>query len=321
MRVVDYINANKAAGKCGFTIELLPPLKGDGTEGIFATLDRLVRYGPKYVNITNQREAVKYSERGDGQFERRIYRHRPGTVGIAAAINKRYGIDVVPHMICGGMSRYDIEDALIDLDFLGIHNVLALRGDGLPDEKRFAPHPQGHANACRLVEQITAMNNGVFIDGEVESDTHRSDFCIGVAGYPEKHAESPDPGTDIENLKVKVEAGADYIVTQMSYDNGRILDFIGRCRAAGINVPVVPGIKPLATMKQLTALPETFHVDLPQELVSEAGKCRDNAGVKEVGIEWAVKQARELKAAGLPVIHFYTMGRADNIERIIREVF
>lgn len=320
MRVIDSINENIGKRRCDFTIELLPPLKGEGTDDIFEVLDRLVKYGPRFVNVTNQRETVKYAEREGGLLERRVYRHRPGTVGISAAIMKRYGIDVVPHMICGGMSRYDIEDALIDLDFLGIENVLALRGDGISDEKRFVPHPQGHTYAEQLVSQIAAMNAGEFIDGEVEN-SHRTGFCVGVAGYPEKHSESPNPDMDIENLKKKVDAGADYIITQMSYDNAKIFGFIERCRQAGITVPIIPGIKPLATLRQLSILPDTFHVDLPQELVKEASKCGDNAGIKEVGIEWAVQQARELKAAGLPVIHFYTMGRSDNIEKIVKRVF
>ena len=320
MRVIDSINENIGKRRCDFTIELLPPLKGDGTDGIFEVLDRLVKYGPRFVNVTNQRETVKYTEHEGGLLERRVYRHRPGTVGISAAIMKRYGIDVVPHMICGGMSRYDIEDALIDLDLLGIENVFALRGDGISDEKRFVPHPQGHTYAGQLVAQIAAMNAGEFIDGEVEN-SHRTGFCIGVAGYPEKHSESPNPDTDIENLKKKVDAGAEYIITQMSYDNAKIFGFIERCREAGITVPIIPGIKPLATLRQLSILPDTFHVDLPQELVKEASKCVDNAGIKEVGVEWAVQQARELKEAGLPVIHFYTMGRSDNIEKIVKQVF
>lgn len=320
MKVIELLDKNIAGKRTDFSIEMLPPLKGEGTDGIFDTLDRLVRYGPKFVNITNQREVVKYIEREGGLLEKRVYRHRPGTVGISAAIMKRYGIDVTAHMICGGNSRYDIEDALIDLDLLGIHNVLALRGDGTTEEKRFVPHPQGHSHAGQLVEQIAAMNEGVFIDGEVEN-THRTQFCVGVAGYPEKHAESPNADTDIEYLKKKVDAGASYIITQMSYDNGKIFDFIGRCRAAGITVPIIPGIKPLATVRQITVLPSTFHVDLPQELVAEASKCRDNTGVREVGIEWAIRQARELKNAGLPVIHLYTMGKSDNIERIVKAVF
>lgn len=321
MRIIDLINENIAKGKCRFTFELLPPLKGDGTEGIFGAIDPLADYGPAYINITNQREVVKYVEHENGLFENRVYRHRPGTVGISAAIMKRYeGMEVVPHMICGGMSRYDIEDALIDLDFIGIRNVLALRGDGMKHEKQFFPHPKGHVYASELVDQIMDMNNGIFIDGEVE-DTHRSSFCVGVAGYPEKHAESPNMETDIQNLKKKVDAGADYIVTQMSYDNEKIFSFIRRCREAGITVPIIPGIKPLSTLKQINALPHTFHVDLPQDLVKEAMKCKDNAQVRELGMEWAMQQSRELKDAGLPIIHYYTMGRTDNIVRIVKSIF
>jgi methylenetetrahydrofolate reductase (NADPH) len=320
MQVIDYINGNLAAGKTHFTIEVLPPLKGEGPHGIFEALDNLVPYDPAFINVTHQREVAKYIEREGGLLEKRIYRHRPGTVGISAAIRNRYGIEVVPHLICGGMSRYDIEDALIDLDFLGIHNVLALRGDSMTDEKRFNPHPQGHAVACRLVEQIADMNNGIFIDGEVDR-SHQTTFCIGVAGYPEKHAEAPNLETDICHLKAKVDAGARFIITQMSYDNAKIFAFIERCREAGITVPIVPGIKPLATLTQITVLPRTFHVDLPQALVSEALKCKDNRQARELGVEWAIEQSRELKKAGLPVIHYYTMGKSDNIAQIVKNVF
>ncbi len=319
MQVIDIINDNIAKGSCRFTFELLPPLKGDGTEGIFAAIDTLAVYDPAYINVTNQREVVKFIEREGGLLERRTYRHRPGTVGISAAIMKRYGIEVVAHMICGGNSRYDIEDALIDLDFLGIHNVLALRGDNAGGEKRFAPHPQGHLHAEGLVTQIMEMNRGRFIDGEVE-DCHRSNFCVGVAGYPEKHAEAPNMEVDLENLKRKVDAGASYIVTQMSFDNRRIFAFIEACRRMGITVPIIPGIKPLSTLTQLSVLPQTFHVDLPQDLVREAMKCADNKAVRELGIEWATQQALELKRSGLPIIHFYSMGKTDNVARIVKNV-
>jgi methylenetetrahydrofolate reductase (NADPH) len=233
---------------------------------------------------------------------------------------KRYGIETVPHLICGGLSRYDIEDALIDMDFLGIENVLALRGDSRRTERRFAPHPDGHAYADGLVRQIAAMNRGEFVDGEVEN-CHHSKFCIGVAGYPEKHSEAPNMATDIENLRRKIDAGAEYIVTQMCFDNQRIFEFIERCRAAGITVPIVPGLKPFTTKSQLTVLPQTFHVDLPEELVKAVSQCKDNRAVKQVGIEWATMQARELKAAGLPVIHFYTMSRTDNVAEIVKKIF
>lgn len=320
MKVIDIINQAEANRAPRFTIELLPPLKGDGTQGVFSAIDTLVEYGPAYINVTFQREDEKLVEREDGLWERRITRRRPGTVGISAAIMKRYGIETVPHLICGGLSRYDIEDALIDMDFLGIENVLALRGDSRRTERRFSPHPDGHPYADGLVRQIAAMNRGEFVDGEVE-ECHNSKFCIGVAGYPEKHSEAPNLATDIENLRRKIDAGAEYIVTQMCFDNQRIFEFIERCRAAGITVPIVPGLKPFTTKSQLTVLPQTFHVDLPEELVSAVASCKDNRAVKQVGIEWATMQARELKAAGLPVIHFYTMSRTDNVAQIVKNVF
>ena len=320
MKVIDIINQAEANRAPRFTIELLPPLKGDGTQGVFSAIDTLVEYGPAYINVTFQREDEKLVEREDGLWERRVTRRRPGTVGISAAIMKRYGIETVPHLICGGLSRYDIEDALIDMDFLGIENVLALRGDSRRTERRFSPHPDGHAYAEGLVRQIAAMNRGEFVDGEVE-ECHNSKFCIGVAGYPEKHSEAPNLATDIENLRRKVDAGAEYIVTQMCFDNQRIFEFIERCRAAGITVPIVPGLKPFTTKSQLTVLPQTFHVDLPEDLVSAVSACKDNRAVKQVGIEWATMQARELKAAGLPVIHFYTMSRTDNVAQIVKNVF
>ena len=320
MKVINIINQAETNRAPRFTIELLPPLKGDGTQGVFSAIDTLVEYGPAYINVTFQREDEKLVEREDGLWERRVTRRRPGTVGISAAIMKRYGIETVPHLICGGLSRYDIEDALIDMDFLGIENVLALRGDSRRTERRFAPHPDGHAYAEGLVRQIAAMNRGEFVDGEVE-ECHNSKFCIGVAGYPEKHSEAPNLATDIENLRRKVDAGAEYIVTQMCFDNQRIFEFIERCRAAGITVPIVPGLKPFTTKSQLTVLPQTFHVDLPEELVSAVSACKDNRAVKQIGIEWATMQARELKAAGLPVIHFYTMSRTDNVAQIVKSVF
>ncbi|MBQ2413851.1 MAG: methylenetetrahydrofolate reductase [Rikenellaceae bacterium] len=320
MKVIDIINQAAQNSAPRFTIELLPPLKGDGTQGVFSAIDTLVEYGPAYINVTFQREDEKLVEREDGLWERRVTRRRPGTVGISAAIMKRYGIETVPHLICGGLSRYDIEDALIDMDFLGIENVLALRGDSRRTERRFAPHPDGHAYADGLVRQIAAMNRGEFVDGEVEN-CHHSKFCIGVAGYPEKHSEAPNMATDIENLRRKIDAGAEYIVTQMCFDNQRIFEFIERCRAAGITVPIVPGLKPFTTKSQLTVLPQTFHVDLPEELVKAVSQCKDNRAVKQVGIEWATMQARELKAAGLPVIHFYTMSRTDNVAEIVKNIF
>ncbi len=302
MKVIDIIREAERTGKTRFTFELLPPLKGDGTGAIFEAIETLAPLDPAYINVTFHREDATHRRR-----------QRPGTVGISAAIERRFGIETVPHLICGGLSKYDIEDALIDLHFLGMHNVLALRGDRARGEARFSPHPEGHAHAEGLVRQIADMNRGQLLDRVTDC---QSTFCIGVAGYPEGHAESPSPDEDMANLKRKVEAGAEYIVTQMSFDNGAILDFIARARNAGIEVPIVVGIKPLATAAHLEILPSTFAVSLPDELVSEVRKCRDNASVRQVGVEWATMQARGLRKAGLPIVHFYSMGRTDNIRQI-----
>lgn len=320
MHVTEILKETEKSGRTRFAIELLPPLKGDGTKNVFDAIDPLAEFGPAYINVTYHREDVKYVERPDGLLEKRVVRRRPGTVGISGAIMKRYGIEVVPHIICGGMSKYDIEDALIDLDFLGINNVLALRGDNMKGEKKFTPHPDGHCNAVELVSQIADMNKGIFVDGEVD-ECHHSRFCIGVAGYPEKHMEAPNLDHDINFLKKKVEAGADYIVTQMSFDNRKILRFIDRCREEGITAPVIPGIKPFSTKAQLTMLPQIFHVDIPQELVKEVEKCTDNRQVREVGVEWAIQQGRELMKAGIPMLHFYTMGKTDNMYKIAKALF
>ena len=318
MNVLDIINTAIAEHRTRFAFELLPPLKGDGMGGVFAAIDRLIGFDPAYINVTFHREGIKQSVRPDGGIDWHVVRRRPGTVGISAAIQKKYGVEVVPHLICGGQSKYDIEDALIDLDFLGLHNVLALRGDKSQNEKFFMPHPQGHSHAVDLVRQIADMNRGKFIDGEVE-ECHHSKFSIGVAGYPEGHEESPSPEADIAALKAKIDAGAGYIVTQLFYDNARFFDFVRRCREAGITVPIIPGIKPLSTLRHLEILPETFGVKLPEELVREVKAHPD--GVREVGTEWAIAQSRELMAAGVPVLHYYTMSRTTNIQKIVKAVF
>ena len=318
MNVLDIINTAIAEHRTRFAFELLPPLKGDGMGGVFAAIDRLIGFDPAYINVTFHREGIKQSVRPDGGIDWHVVRRRPGTVGISAAIQKKYGVEVVPHLICGGQSKYDIEDALIDLDFLGLHNVLALRGDKSQNEKFFMPHPQGHSHAVDLVRQIAAMNRGEFVDGEVE-ECHHSKFSIGVAGYPEGHEESPSPEADIAALKAKIDAGAGYIVTQLFYDNARFFDFVRRCREAGIAVPIIPGIKPLSTLRHLEILPETFGVKLPEELVREVKAHPD--GVREVGTEWAIAQSRELMAAGVPVLHYYTMSRTTNIQKIVKAVF
>ena len=321
MNVTDIIQEAIAAKRTRFAFELLPPLKGDGMGGVFAAIDPLMEFDPAYINVTFHREGIKQALREDGGMEWHVVRRRPGTVGISAAIQSRYGVEVVPHLICGGLSKYDIEDALIDMDFLGLHNVLALRGDKSQNEKVFMPHPQGHAHAADLVRQIAAMNRGEFVDGEVEV-CHHSRFSIGVAGYPETHEDALSPEADIRALKVKVDAGAEYVVTQLFYDNARFFDFVARCRAAGIGVPIIPGIKPLATVRHLTLLPETFGCHIPEELRREVlSHADDKAAVRRIGTEWAIAQSRELIAAGVPVLHYYPMGKAENIIEIARTVF
>ena len=321
MNVVEIINEAIASGRTRFAFELLPPLKGDGMQKIFAAVEPLMALDPAYVNITFHREGIKETEREDGSVEWHVVRRRPGTVGISAAIQNRYGVEVVPHLICGGLSKYDIEDTLIDMDFLGLHNVLALRGDKSQNEKRFMPHPQGHAHAVDLVRQIADMNRGKFIDGEVE-ECHHSKFSIGVAGYPEMHEEAASPEADIACLKAKVDAGAEYVVTQLFYDNARFFDYVRRCREAGITVPIIPGIKPLSTVRHLTLLPQTFGCHIPEELGREVLRHADDPkAVREIGTEWAVAQSRELVEAGVPVLHYYPMGKADNIINIAKAIF
>lgn len=317
MKVIDIINNAKNSGKPRFSFELLPPLKGDGLEKIFGAIDRLMPYDPAFINVTCHREEVKYVERPDGLIQKHIVRRRPGTTGVCAAIKNKYGVEVVPHVICGGQSKYDIEDMLIDLDFLGIQNILALRGDAMPGANRFVAHKEGHAHADALVQQVMEMNDGIFIDGEPNTH-HKTDFCVGVAGYPEKHVESPNSLTDLGYLKQKVDAGAEYIATQISYDADTIIAFRDKCAEIGINAQVLPGLKPFATKTQLTVLPQTFAVDLPQQLVEKVMACKDNDDVKKVGVEWAIMQGEKLLKAGFPVLHFYTMTRTQQVEDIVK---
>ena len=307
-------------GQTLFAFELLPPLKGENISSIYRTVDVLGAYQPAYINITYHREEVKFIEREGGLLERRVVRKRPGTVGISAAIAARYGIDVVPHLICGGFSADETEDALIEMNFLGIDNVLALRGDNVRGEHTFRPHPGGHLHASELVAQIAGMNRGEYLSGEVEHPAP-TDFCIGVAGYPEKHAEAPNLQTDIEYLKQKVDAGAHYIVTQMFFDNAKYFDFVARCRREGIEVPIVAGIKPFSTKAQLSLLPQVFGVNIPEKLSRAVASAADNAAVRRIGIEWAIGQCRELIRQGVPALHFYTMSRPDNVEAVVKAVF
>ncbi len=317
MKVTEHIA--QAEGTL-FSFEILPPLKGEHFEHIHKNIADLLEFKPAFIDVTYHQQEVEYRELPGGGIEKRTVRKRPGTVGITAAVQFKTGIDVVPHLICGGFSKEETENALIDLHFLGINNIMLLRGDPPANMKSFKPEPDGHSNALGLVNQVSNMNKGLYLDEELEN-THATDFCIGVAGYPEKHAEAPNKQLDMMYLKQKVDAGADYIVTQMFFDNSKFFDFVDECRKVGIEVPIIPGLKPLATKRQLVGLPQTFHIDLPEELVNEAMKCKNNSEVRQLGTEWAIAQAKELKARNVPVIHFYTMGRSDNIQKIAKEVF
>ncbi len=318
MKVIDHIN--NAKGKTLFSIEILPPLKGENIRSLFDNLDPLMEFKPPFIDVTYHREEYVYKKKEGGLLEKRSTRKRPGTVGICAAIQNHYQIDTVPHIICGGFSREETENALIDLQFLGIDNVLALQGDAIKSEGRFSPDPDGHRFASELLGQIVAMNHGKFLDEDLENATP-TNFCIGVAGYPEKHFAAPNLKADLKYLKLKVDMGAEYIVTQMFFDNKKYIDFVNQCREAGIHVPIIPGIKPITTKSQASVLPTVFHIDLPEELTEEVERCKDNAAVKQVGIEWAVKQSKELIAFGVPTLHFYSMGKSDPIYKIAKQLF
>lgn len=321
MKVRELLDKAIETGQTLFGFELLPPLKGEGKGGIFNAIDNVVEFNPAYISITLHREGLKTTPRPDGGFDYHIVRKRPGTVGIAASIQNHYEIPAVPHLICGGMSKYDIEDALIDMDFLGIENVLALRGDKRHYENQFIPQPDGHAHAVDLVKQISAMNRGEFIDGEVDI-CHHSKFCVGVAAYPEGHETAVSLESDIEFLKRKVENGAEYVITQMFFDNARYFRFVELCREKGIDVPIIPGLKPLVAERQLETLPQTFHINLPEELEKAVRSCRgDKEKIRQVGLEWSITQSKELMAARVPALHFYTMSKTENICRIARHVF
>ncbi|MEQ8629392.1 methylenetetrahydrofolate reductase [NAD(P)H] [Ekhidna sp.] len=317
MKVTEHIaNADKTL----FSLEIIPPKKGDSIKNLFDQIDPLMEFNPPFIDVTYHREEYVYKERENGLLEKRSIKKRPGTVGICAAIQNHYQIDAIPHIICGGFSKEETENALIDLNFLGIDNVLALRGDNIKSEREFKPEPDGNAYASDLVEQIAAMNKGEYLDEELQNAIP-SNFCIGVAGYPEKHFEAPNMNFDLKWLKKKVDLGAEYIVTQMFFDNKFYFKFVEDCRAMGINVPIIPGIKPVAVKRHLTILPNIFKIDLPDELEQEITRCKDNSQVKELGIEWGIQQCRELIEYGAPVIHFYSMGKSDAIQRIAKEFF
>ena len=318
MKVCEHLK--QANGKTLLTIEILPPLKGENIRSLFDNIDPLMEFKPPFIDVTYHREEYVYKKMPSGLLEKRTTRKRPGTVGICAAIQNNYKIDTVPHIICGGFSREETENALIDLHFLGIDNILVLQGDAIKTESRFVPEPDGYKFASELLEQVVKMNKGLYLDDELQN-TSPTGFCVGVAGYPEKHFSAPNLKADLKYLKLKVDLGAEYIVTQMFFNNQKYFEFVDECRKAGINVPIIPGIKPLTGKGQLTILPKTFHIDIPEELSEEVEKCKDNAAAKEVGIEWCIKQSKELVKHNVPTLHFYSMGKSDPIYRIAKELF
>ena len=318
MKVTEHIQ--NAGDKTLFSFEILPPLKGQNIQTIFDNIDPLMEFNPPFVDVTYHREEYDYKELPNGLLEKRIVRKRPGTVGICAAIQNKYQVDAIPHVLCGGFDREDTENFLIDMGFLGIDNVVALRGDAVKSETYFKPEPKGNAYAVDLVRQIDDMNHGTYLDENLQNSA-QTDFCIGVAGYPEKHMEAPNMDSDIHFLKKKIEAGADYVVTQMFFDNSKYFAFVNQCRAAGINVPIIPGLKPLATQKQLNLIPHRFHVDLPEALIKEVLKAKTKDAVRQVGIDWCIAQSQELIAANVPFLHYYSMGKSDNIHKVASAVF
>ena len=318
MKVIEHIENGK--GKTQFSFEILPPLKGQNIQTIFENIDPLMEFKPPFIDVTYHREEYTYKELPNGLLEKQVVRKRPGTVGICAAIQNKYKVDAIPHILCGGFDKEDTENFLIDLHFLGIDNVVALRGDAVKSETYFAAEPNGHAYAVDLVRHIDAMNHGQYLDDSIENKA-TTDFCVGVAGYPEKHMEAPSLESDLHFLKKKVEAGASYVVTQMFFDNQKYFAFVDKCRQVGIEIPIIPGLKPMATAKQLNLIPHRFHVDLPQPLIQEVIKCKDNKQVRQVGIEWCINQSKELIDFGVPFLHYYSMGKSDNIHAIAKEVF
>lgn len=317
MKVIDKIKSSK---KPLFTFELLPPLKGHTIQEIYNTIDPLIEFNPAYINITYHQQEVVYKTRPDGLMEKRVIRKRPGTVAIAAAIQNKYKITVVPHMICGGFTKEETEDALIDFHFLGINNLLALRGDPPKGARQFIPEPGGHSHSSELIEQIINLNKGKYLNEDLV-DPMPTDFSVGIAGYPEKHVEAPNMEIDLEYLKLKVDKGADYIVTQLFFDNQIFYNFVDKCRKIGINVPIIPGVKPVSTLNDVALLPQTFHIDLPNELVREIKKCKSNKEVRTVGVEWAIEQSKQLIKYGAQGIHYYTLDQSDNIKKIASAIF
>jgi methylenetetrahydrofolate reductase (NADPH) len=317
MKVTEHI---KNAKGTLFSFEILPPLKGQGVQSIFDAIDPLMEFNPPFIDVTYHREEVVYKKKPNGLLERTVVKKRPGTVGICAAVMHRYNVDPVPHIICGGFNKEETENALIDLNFLGVDNVLVLRGDAPKTDRRFVPEEGGHEFAIDLLRQVKDMNNGKYLDEDLNAPW-KTDFCAGVAGYPEKHFEAPNMKLDMKYLKSKVDEGADYIVTQMFFDNQKYFDFVDLCRSEGIDVPIIPGLKPITALSQMTMLPSVFHIDLPDDLANELAKCKDNAAAKEVGIEWAIQQSKELKERNVPCLHYYTMSKSSATRKIAEALF
>lgn len=316
MKVIDHIQQAKSTL---VSFEVLPPLKGKGIEALYKHLDPLMEFKPSFINVTYHRSEHVFKKNSDGSFKKVIIRKRPGTESICAAIMNRYNVDTVPHLICGGFSINDTEDALINLRYLGIDNVLVLRGDAAKNETAFEPEPDGHRFASDLLKQVTDLNAGIYLEDDLKGP-HKTDFCIGVAGYPEKHFEAPNMLTDLNFLKAKVDAGADYIITQMFFDNEKFYSFVKSCREIGINVPIIPGLKPVYSKKQLTILPKTFHIDLPADLSNEILKCKSDEEVEKVGEEWLLHQSKDLKKNGVPVLHYYTLGKPNVIVNVVKNL-
>jgi methylenetetrahydrofolate reductase (NADPH) len=318
MKVTDHItNAN---GKTLFSFEIIPPQKGKSIQELYDNIDPLMEFNPPFIDVTTSREEYIYIDKGNGLLDKKLTRMRPGTLGICAAIQHKYSVDTIPHILCGGFTKEETEYLLVDCHYLGIDNVMALRGDSMKDEQYFVPAKGGNEFASSLVKQIKELNNGKYLHDVL--DVHnKSDFCIGVAGYPEKHLESPSLLSDLKRLKEKQDAGADYVVTQMFFDNQKYFEFVKKAQEMGITIPIIPGIKPIAVKKHLQILPQIFRIDLPEDLINAVEKAKSPAEIRQVGIEWAIEQSKELKDAGIPVLHYYSMGKSENIRQIAKAVF
>ena len=318
MKVTKHIE--KAKGNTLFSFEIIPPQKGKSIQELYDNIDPLMEFNPPFIDVTTSREEFVYIDKGNGLLDKKLTRMRPGTLGICASIKHKYDVDTIPHVLCGGFTKEETEYLLVDCHYLGIDNVMALRGDAMKEEKYFMPKNGGNNYAVDLVKQIKQLNDGKYLHDLIDVD-NKSDFCIGVAGYPEKHLESPSLQSDLKRLKEKVDAGADYVVTQMFFDNSKYFEFVEKARAIGITIPIIPGIKPIAVKKHMQLLPQIFRVDLPEDLINAIEKSSSVAEVKAVGIEWAIQQSLELKKAGVPVLHYYSMGKSENIRQIAKAVF